>query len=157
MPQELLLKSTAKQYFSQYGRIQRVIIKHKSRICVVEYATEKGMQLALTRAGEYNGQTFKVERDFRPIVKKKRTKKETDPDWTLDPDVQHELEAMKGTMALNKDYELRSSGNCFVCFFLCAIISFCCFLFWCRHAGGRGFCVGEAKIGEGREKQKMLA
>lgn len=115
MPQELLLKSTAKQYFSQFGRIQRVIIRHKSRICIVEYATERGMQLALARAGEFNGQTFKVERDFRLLTKKKRAKKEEDPDWTLDPEVQEELEAMKGTVALNKEYELRSSGICFLC------------------------------------------
>lgn len=110
MPQVLLLKSAAKQYFSQFGRIHRLILRPKSRVVIIEYATEKAMQFALARAGEYDGQKFKTARDFKQVVRKKRVKKQDDPDWTLDPDVQAELEAMGRTVGLKKDYELRSMG-----------------------------------------------
>lgn len=115
MPPELLLKNAAKQYFSQFGRIQRLVVRYKSRVCSVEYATEKGMQRALEKAGNYQGRTFPVEQVVKKVVKRKpREKKEQDPDWTLDPNVQEELKAMEESEGVvQKDYELRSNGEFF--------------------------------------------
>lgn len=110
VPQELLLRSTAKQYFSQFGRIHRLAIRPKSAIILVEYATEKGMNLALAKAGEYNGHKFPVERVFRQVVKRKREKKDEDPDWTQDPEVQEELKSIENAEKIEKYYELRSNG-----------------------------------------------
>lgn len=67
------------------------------------------MQLALAKVGDYNGQRFNVQRDVKQVVKRKRAKREQDPDWALDPEVQEELQAMGGVV--KKDYELRSQGG----------------------------------------------
>lgn len=111
VPQELLLKSNAKQYFSNFGRITRMVLKPKSRVCIIEYSTEKSVQLALRHAGEYNGFKFSVSRESsRPVAKKKRIKKEEDPDWTIDPEVQEELKAMGTNVVIPKKYNLRPEG-----------------------------------------------
>lgn len=111
MPQELLLKNNTTEYFSSFGRVTKIVVKPKRRICIIEYNTEKSVQLALAHAGEYNGFKFNVFRESsQPIVKKKRTKKEEDPDWTCDPEVQEELKAMGGDAIIPKKYNLRPEG-----------------------------------------------
>lgn len=73
------------------------------------------MQLALARAGEFNGRRFPVTKMLKQVVRKKREKKEEDPDWAQDPEVQEELKAMEEEEGeLEKDYELRSNGTAFV-------------------------------------------
>lgn len=85
---------------------------------MVEYATEKGMQLALSKAGEYNGQKFHIEKFNKQLTKKKKTKKEDDPDWLLNPQIQEELKVMGRTDDLQSDYFLRSKGIFFYIEFL---------------------------------------
>lgn len=103
----MLLKSTSKEYFSQFGRIVRMVLKPKSRVCIIEYDNDDSVQLALAHAGDFNGHKFDVAREPRPAVKKKRTKQEEDPDWALDPDVQEELKAMGGNFGPARNYNLR--------------------------------------------------
>lgn len=85
------------------------MFKPKKNALLVEYANEDSMLNALEVAGEYNGQFFNVTRDTQIIPKKKKGKKNPDPDWTDDPEVRSELEAM-GAFGPQRAYELRSEG-----------------------------------------------
>lgn len=88
-----------------------MIIKPKSKICIIEYNKDKSVQQALAHAGEYDGFKFNVSRELsRPVSKKKHIEKDKDPDWILDPEVQEELNAMGGVSIIPKTYNLRSEG-----------------------------------------------
>lgn len=108
VPYQLLQRNTAKEYFAQFGKIIRMILKPKSRVCVIEYDNSDSVQLALHHGGDYYGQKFSVQHEVA-VVKKKRVPKELqDLDWieTLDPEIREELRAM-GASDTKKKYELR--------------------------------------------------
>lgn len=105
----MLEKNNAKLYFRKYGRIIRLCLRPKSRTCSIEYNTRASAQKALTEAGEYNGQTFVVGWDRKSPSKKTIKKKEKDPDWKLDPDVQAELASMSSEYS--SQYTLRSDNK----------------------------------------------
>ncbi|RZC37283.1 xmas-2 [Asbolus verrucosus] len=100
-------RDMAKKYFRRFGKVKLVMFKPKRRALVIEYANEDSMLNALEVAGEYNGHVFNVMRDTETVVKKKKVKKDPDPDWTEDADVKAELEAM-GAFGPKRNYELRS-------------------------------------------------
>lgn len=103
----MLLKSTSKEYFSQFGRIVRMVLKPKIRVCIIEYDNNDSLELALAHAGDFNGHKFDVVREPCPAMKKKHTKQDEDPDWDFDPEVQEELKAMGGIFGPPKKYNLR--------------------------------------------------
>lgn len=64
---------------------------------------------ALEVGGEYNGKVFNISKDTSEIIKRKRAKKDQDPEWTIDPELHDELQAMSGQNP--KTYNFRPQGN----------------------------------------------
>lgn len=108
-PQFFENREVAKRYFRRFGKVKLVTFRPKRHTLLIEYANEDGMLNALEIAGEYNGHIFKITRDTQTIIKKKTPKKDPDPDWTDDPEIRAELEAMGGITPL-RSYELRQQG-----------------------------------------------
>ncbi|XP_044255219.1 protein xmas-2 isoform X2 [Tribolium madens] len=98
-------RDNAKRYFRRFGKVKLVTFRPKRNTLLIEYANEDGMLNALEVAGEYNGHVFNVTRDTETVVKKKRPKKNPDPDWTDDPEIKAELVAMGGFAP--RTYDLR--------------------------------------------------
>lgn len=96
VPLALLHKTEAKRYFKTFGSIVKIIVKQKSRKCIVEYENSESAQEALSLGGEYEGVEFPIEFQLKPTTTKAKTKpkKDVDPDWNMDDDVKAELEAM---------------------------------------------------------------
>lgn len=108
-------KALTKQHFRKFGKIKRMILKPKQRICICEYFDNASFLKALRKAGEYNGMVFKVVQD---TSKPKKQIKDPDPDWPIDPDIQAELDAMAGTKNMRKQYNLRPESKYFYRFFI---------------------------------------
>ncbi|KAL3273963.1 hypothetical protein HHI36_015385 [Cryptolaemus montrouzieri] len=104
-------KNVAKNHFRRFGRIKKIVFKPKSKGCTVEYATEDGAQKAVKLGGIHENHIFEVVKDD-PLDKRKRIKKDDDPDWLPDPDVLEELNAMCGgpSLGLASKYKLRPEG-----------------------------------------------
>ncbi|XP_063383819.1 uncharacterized protein LOC134670073 [Cydia fagiglandana] len=94
VPESLLEPTAAKKHFSKFGKVQRIRLVTKKQMCIVEYDQPSSMERAVLNAGAYDGFMFDVTR-FKPRVRRK-SKREDDPDWVPDSDVEEELSAMGG-------------------------------------------------------------
>ncbi|EFA02781.1 hypothetical protein TcasGA2_TC008518 [Tribolium castaneum] len=104
-PEFFITRDIAKRYFRRFGKVKLVTFRPKRNTLLIEYSNEDGMLNALAVAGEYNGHMFNVIRDTETIVKRKKVIKNPDPDWTDDPEVKAELDAMGGFAP--RTYDLR--------------------------------------------------
>ncbi|XP_047991379.1 LOW QUALITY PROTEIN: uncharacterized protein LOC125230297 [Leguminivora glycinivorella] len=95
VPESLLEPAAAKKHFSKFGKVQRIRLVTKKQMCIVEYDQPASMERAVLNAGAYDGFMFDVTR-FKPRVRRK-SKREDDPDWVPDSDVEEELSAMGGS------------------------------------------------------------
>ncbi|KAB0793365.1 hypothetical protein PPYR_12985 [Photinus pyralis] len=93
MPDEFLKKSVARQFFEQFGEVQHIIIKPKSKICYVHYKTYEDAQRALFNANYYQGKKLNISK-YSSRPKTRQAKKDNDPIWLPDREVQEELAAM---------------------------------------------------------------
>ncbi|XP_045517019.1 uncharacterized protein LOC123709619 isoform X1 [Pieris brassicae] len=95
VPEGLFDSSAAKKHFSKFGKVHRIRLLPKKQICVVEYEQEISVQRALLNAGAFDGFMFDVTRTKARI--RRKSKRDEDPDWVPDSDVEEELSAMGGT------------------------------------------------------------
>ncbi|XP_039451705.1 protein xmas [Culex pipiens pallens] len=92
IPELFLDKLTAKKHFSQFGRINRFILRPKRFSCTVEYESQAAAEAALARGGLFREVRFEIYwTDEREGAAAGR-----DEGQTLDPEVQQELESMGG-------------------------------------------------------------
>ncbi|GLV43213.1 xmas [Carabus blaptoides fortunei] len=114
VPEALMDKTVAKHHFQRFGKVLRIRLKPKQKICIVEFSNELDAQRALKESGYFEDKVFRTS-----WTKYKNSSVETkigprsrnpDPDWTMDPDVRAELEAMKGTFTVNRTYNLRGEA-----------------------------------------------
>ncbi|KAK2582599.1 hypothetical protein KPH14_004887 [Odynerus spinipes] len=111
VPKELLLKSSAKEYFSVYGHIMTITIRPKKQIITVFYSSKEEANNAYQRSGEYLGQTFfvewtKSEKVPKSPTKKKELKKNIVTNiLTLEDGIRSELEAMTNLEYNLHDYK----------------------------------------------------
>ncbi|XP_060522583.1 protein xmas isoform X2 [Cylas formicarius] len=89
-------KLLCKSYFKQFGKIRKIVVKHKQRALLVEYANENGCQNALQNAGEFKGHFFNVSRSESVPTRKKVVKKHS-LSYIDSDEIQAELAAMGGT------------------------------------------------------------
>ncbi|KOC68086.1 Protein xmas-2 [Habropoda laboriosa] len=61
VPQLLLTKATAKEYFTQFGNLVKITIRCKKQIITVVYATKEEANVAYNNSGEYLREKFNVE------------------------------------------------------------------------------------------------
>lgn len=61
VPQSLLTKVTAKEYFIQFGNLLKITIRPKKQIITVIYATNEEANIAYNKSGEYLGEKFNIE------------------------------------------------------------------------------------------------
>ncbi|CAG4971556.1 unnamed protein product [Colias eurytheme] len=94
VPEGLFDTSAAKKHFSKFGRVHRIRLLPKKQMCVVEYEQPSSIQRAVLNAGAYDGFMFDVTRTKART--RRRSKKDDDPDWVPDSDVEEELSAMGG-------------------------------------------------------------
>lgn len=95
IPELFLDKLTAKKHFSQFGRINRFILRPKRFSCTVEYESQAAAEAALARGGLFREVRFEIYwTDEREGVAAARD--EGHGGQTLDPEVQQELESMGG-------------------------------------------------------------
>ncbi|GBP32759.1 Protein xmas-2 [Eumeta japonica] len=91
MPESLFDAAAAKRHFSKFGRVTKILMRPKHHMCIIEYDSPIAAERAVLNAGAYDGFTFDVTRQ-----RMRRSKKEDDPDWLPDSDVEEELSAMSG-------------------------------------------------------------
>lgn len=109
IPDEFMKKSIARQHFEQFGEVLHIIIKPKSKLCYVHYQYYRNAQNALLNGSHYNGKKFNIS-IANNVPKKKITRKESDPTWLPDMDIQSELDAMSGTSEGRRSYNLRQEA-----------------------------------------------
>ncbi|XP_022125374.2 uncharacterized protein LOC111000291 [Pieris rapae] len=95
VPEGLFDSTAAKKHFSKFGKVHKIRLHPKKQICVVEYEQEMPVERALLNAGAYDGFMFDVTRTKARI--RRKSKRDEDPDWVPDSDVEEELSAMGGT------------------------------------------------------------
>ncbi|CAH2096075.1 unnamed protein product [Euphydryas editha] len=94
VPECLFEAKAAEKHFSKFGRVQRIRLLPKKSMCIVEYDQQTSAERAVLNAGAYDGFMFDVTR-MKPRVRRK-SKRDDDPDWVPDPEVEEELSAMSG-------------------------------------------------------------
>ncbi|CAG4987115.1 unnamed protein product [Parnassius apollo] len=94
VPDGLFDETTAKKHFSKFGRPQKIRLFPKSQKCIVEYDEPTSAERAVLNAGAFDGFMFDVTRTKTRI--RRKSKKDDDPDWVPDSDVEEELSAMRG-------------------------------------------------------------
>ncbi|XP_047029804.1 protein xmas-2 [Helicoverpa zea] len=95
VPDSLFDAAAAKKHFSKFGRVQKIRLFPKRHICIIEYDQPSSAERAVLNAGAYDGFMFDVTRR-QARVRKRSTRKDDDPDWVPDSDVEEELSAMGG-------------------------------------------------------------
>ncbi|KZC11005.1 Protein xmas-2 [Dufourea novaeangliae] len=75
VPQSLLTKTTAKEYFMMFGNLFKITIRLKKQIIIVTYATKGEATIAYNKSGEYLGEKFNVEWTKSCALPKSPTKK----------------------------------------------------------------------------------
>lgn len=110
VPDSLLVKSVAKEYFEQFGEILKITIRPKRKIITVYYGAKGEANEAYNNAGSFLGHDFKVEWTTSDILLKPK-KKETIKGkiasiLNIDDDIKEELEALKGL-----EYNLPDTHN----------------------------------------------
>ncbi|XP_014367130.2 uncharacterized protein LOC106717731 [Papilio machaon] len=92
VPDGLFDTPSAKKHFSKFGRVQKIKFLPKKQMCIVEYEQLSGAEQAVLNAGAFDGFMFDVTRTKTRI----RHKKDEDPEWLPDPELEKELSAMRG-------------------------------------------------------------
>lgn len=111
VPKELLMKSSAKEYFHTYGQIMKITIKPKKQIIIIFYASKKEANNAYQKCGEYLGKKFlvewtKSEKVPKSPTKKKELKKNIVTNFLkLDDEIKTELEALTNLEYNLPDYK----------------------------------------------------
>ncbi|XP_043673590.1 uncharacterized protein LOC122631681 [Vespula pensylvanica] len=111
VPKELLIKSSAKEYFHTYGQIMKITIKPKKQIIIVFYASKEEANNAYQKSGEYLGKKFlvewtKSEKIPKSPTKKKELKKNIVTNFLkLEDEIRTELEAMTNLEYNLPDYK----------------------------------------------------
>ncbi|KPI95615.1 Protein xmas-2 [Papilio xuthus] len=93
VPDGLFDTPSAKKHFSKFGRVQKIKLLPKKQMCIVEYEQISGAEQAVLNAGAFDGFMFDVTRTKTRIG---RHKKDEDPEWLPDPELEKELSAMRG-------------------------------------------------------------
>ncbi|XP_017753998.1 PREDICTED: uncharacterized protein LOC108546447 [Eufriesea mexicana] len=117
VPQSLLTKVTAKEYFIQFGNLLKITIRSKKQIITVIYATKEEANIAYNKSGEYLGEKFNVEWTKSCVSPKSPTKKKDLQKNIIpqivsnffkspDDEIKSELEAMT-----NLEYNLHNRNN----------------------------------------------
>ncbi|KAM3965394.1 LOW QUALITY PROTEIN: RRM_XMAS2 and SAC3_GANP domain-containing protein xmas [Aphomia sociella] len=94
VPDSLFDATAAKKHFCKFGRVQKIRLFPKKHMCIIEYDQPSSTQRALLNAGAYEGNMFDVTRTKARM--RRKSKKDDDPDWLPDSDVEEELAAMGG-------------------------------------------------------------
>ncbi|KAI8436911.1 hypothetical protein MSG28_010340 [Choristoneura fumiferana] len=94
VPESLFEPAATKKHFSKFGRVKRIRLLPKKQTCIVEYEQPSSVEQAVLNAGAYDGFMFDVTR-VKPRTRRK-SKRDDDPDWVPDSDVEEELSAMGG-------------------------------------------------------------
>ncbi|XP_044729287.1 uncharacterized protein LOC123292639 [Chrysoperla carnea] len=92
VPEALLQKTNALNYFNQFGRIVKITFRLKSKGCIVDYDCEDAVFDAIDNGGCYDQNYFTIRPYFYKKVKKLSESK--DPDWPEDPELKAELDAL---------------------------------------------------------------
>uniref|UniRef100_A0A2A4IX88 PCI domain-containing protein n=1 Tax=Heliothis virescens TaxID=7102 RepID=A0A2A4IX88_HELVI len=95
VPDSLFDAAAAKKHFSKFGRVQKIRLFPKRHICIIEYDQPSSAERAVLNAGAYDGFMFDVTRR-QARVRRRSSRKDDDPDWVPDSDVEEELSAMGG-------------------------------------------------------------
>ncbi|OXU28997.1 hypothetical protein TSAR_015026 [Trichomalopsis sarcophagae] len=110
VPDSLLVKSVAKEYFEQFGEILKITIRPKRKIITVYYGTKVEASEAYNNTGSFLGHDFKVEWTNSDLLlkpkKKESIKGKISSILNIDDDVKEELEALKGL-----EYNLPDTQN----------------------------------------------
>ncbi|KAL0838729.1 hypothetical protein ABMA28_016786 [Loxostege sticticalis] len=112
VPEGLFDATTAKKHFSKFGRMQRIRLFPKRQMCIIEYDSPSAAERAVLNAGAFDGFMFDVTRT-KVRTRRKSVKKDDDPDWVPDSDVEEELSAMVGapTYKLTRQQAKESQGD----------------------------------------------
>ncbi|VVC86642.1 unnamed protein product [Leptidea sinapis] len=95
VPEELFDATAAKKHFSKFGRVHKIRLLPKRQMCIIQYENHSSVEKALLNAGAYDGFLFEVTRT--KLRTRRKSKKDDDPDWLPDSDVEEELTAMSGS------------------------------------------------------------
>lgn len=69
MPEALLDKTVAKHHFQRFGKVLRIRLKPKQKMCVVEFSNEADAQRALKESGYFEDKAFPTAwTKFKPYV-----------------------------------------------------------------------------------------
>lgn len=103
VPQALLTKTAAKEYFKKYGNIVKITIRPKKHIITVVYTLKIEASAAYYGSGDYKGEKFQVEWSKMQSTAKTATKKDLQRNIVAnilkapDDEIKSELEAMAST------------------------------------------------------------
>lgn len=92
IPELFLDKLIAKKHFSQFGRINRFILRPKRLSCTVEYESPEAAEAALARGGAFRDWKFNVYWTDEAPASSSSGRDE----GFIDPEVQQELDTMSG-------------------------------------------------------------
>ncbi|XP_012151439.1 RRM_XMAS2 and SAC3_GANP domain-containing protein xmas [Megachile rotundata] len=117
VPQSLLTKVSAKEYFKQFGNILKITIRPKKQVINVTYATKEEANVAYSKCGEYLGEKFSIDWMKSCTSPKSPTKKKdmqknivsqivTNFFQSPEEEVKFELDGM-----VNLDYNLNNRDN----------------------------------------------
>ncbi|XP_076245384.1 RRM_XMAS2 and SAC3_GANP domain-containing protein xmas isoform X2 [Calliopsis andreniformis] len=111
VPQLLLSKVAAKEYFMLFGNLLKIAIRPRKQIITVTYATKEEANVAYNKSGEYLGEKFNVEwtkscASLKSPTKKKDMQKNIVSNFlkSSDKEIKSELDAM-----MNLEYNLHSN------------------------------------------------
>ncbi|CAH2048665.1 unnamed protein product, partial [Iphiclides podalirius] len=93
VPEGLFDAITAKKHFTKFGRVQKIKLFPKRQMCIIEYDQPLSAERAVLNAGAFDGFMFDVTRTKGQM---RKSRKDDDPDWVPDSDVEEELSAMRG-------------------------------------------------------------
>lgn len=119
VPQTLLTKTAAKEYFKKYGNIVKITIRPKKHIITVAYTLKIEASAAYYGSGDYKGEKFHVEWSKMESAVKTTTKKDLQRNIVAnilkapDDEIKSELEAMANTeynLYSAKGHELSDVG-----------------------------------------------
>ncbi|XP_043256524.1 uncharacterized protein LOC122399707 [Colletes gigas] len=119
VPQSLLTKTAAKEYFQVFGNLLKITIRPRKQIITVNYATKKEANVAYNKSGEYLGKKFNVEWSKLCVSPKSPTKKKDMSKHIVsnflkspDDEIKSELEAMMSMeYNLHNNYKGNIDGN----------------------------------------------
>ncbi|KAJ8678920.1 hypothetical protein QAD02_014707 [Eretmocerus hayati] len=100
VPDTLLVKAVAKEYFDQYGETLKVTVRPKRKMITVYYSTKDDATNAYKKARSFLGHNFTVEWTTQDILNKPKKRESIKGKiasiLNFDDEVREELEAMRG-------------------------------------------------------------